>query len=89
MLKLTQYMLSVGGALLVSGAACGYFGARGIVHFVANAEQYDLTFRVLIRIVVVPHVLLLAGIGFVIYGCIMVVKGIAFEIQTNRRQAED
>jgi len=85
MLRLTQYFLRVGFLLLVAGAAAGTYGGMRLHQFLTESPIVGVpTTWQFAKWVVLPPVLITLGLGFLIFGVIMIGKGLHFHVSQAR-----
>ena len=79
MLTLTKYFYRVSALLLALGALFMVIGGRGILRFLDDTSAYrTMTVGQFAIHILLPHTLLLAGLGAAAFGVLMLVKGILF-----------
>ena len=81
-----KYFYRASAGLLTAGVLFGTAGVKGVMKFLDNTGSYRTmtTGQYALR-VLVPHIFLLTGIAFVVFGILMLVKGVLF----NREHADD
>ena len=85
MLQIAKYFYRSSVLLIAGGVLCLVLGLRGVMRFVEDIGIWDtMTVRQFAVSVLLPHVLLLAGLCCLVFGIVMLVRGILF----NREHAE-
>ncbi len=76
-MQLAKFYHLSGVGLLVAGFFLGYFGfSKMMLCLQATQVQSDLTVGQFARGLMLPHIMVLAGIGSVVFGLIMVIRGL-------------
>lgn len=77
--RLQRYFLNLGVFFVLGGFLAGLGGALRMLRFFREASDLSaVTVVELTAGVVIPHMFMLLGIGFLIYGAILFVKGLRF-----------
>lgn len=85
MLHMTKYFYRISALLLAAAVLCLAFGGRGFLRFLADTDAYKvMSVREFAVAVLLPHILLLAGICFAVFGGLMLVKGVLFGREHGR-----
>lgn len=88
MLELTRFFFRTGILLVVAGFCSGYVGGlRLYYYFNGSVVTGTPTTRQFVRWVVIPHVFVAIGVGLVIFGIILIGKGIHFHATHRNRAA--
>ncbi|MCK5850551.1 MAG: hypothetical protein KAH23_06510 [Kiritimatiellae bacterium] len=76
---MTKYFYKVSVVLLFLGVVCSGFGVRGIMIFLDDINVYrGMSVRVYVLSILLPHISLLAGIAFLGFGFLMLIRGVLF-----------
>jgi len=79
MTELGKYFYKVSAALLATGGVCGGVGIKGVIRFLNDIGVYrTMSVKQYALNILFPHILLLAGVAFIAFGILMLVKGIRF-----------
>lgn len=77
MSRLAKFYRLSGISLLVAGGILGYSGCSGLAAGVRVAQvTVQFTVYQFVRGMIIPHVMILAGVGFVAFGLIMLIRGL-------------
>jgi len=77
--KLQKYFLTVGLFFVIGGVLAGVGGALKMLRFFGEAgDLRQVTVVQLTWGVIIPHIFMLIGMGILIYGVILLVKGTTF-----------
>ena len=88
MLALTRYFLRTGILLVVAGVGSGLAGGVRLFYFLTASPVAGIpSTRQVLRWVVVPHIFLAIGLGLVIFGIILIGKGIHFHARQSGQSA--
>jgi hypothetical protein len=86
-MQLAKFYPLSGLGLLVIGFFSGYFGYYKMMHCLqATQAQSDLTVGQFARGLMLPHIMVLAGIGSVVFGLIMVIRGLTLDKRLSSRE---
>ena len=79
------YFIRTGIFFILGGSVSSIGGGIGVYRFLRrNPAVEEFTVRELARGLIVPHIFMLLGTGIVIYGAILIVKGIMFNVRMRR-----
>ena len=85
MLALTKYFLRTGILLVGGGLGVGWLGGARLYHFFTASPIAGVpTTRQFVKWVVIPHIFLALGIGLVIFGIILIGKGLHFHVSQSK-----
>jgi len=79
MLQLTKYFYRISALLTAVGVLCLAVGGRGVMRFLDDISVYrGMTVKQFAVAILLPHMLLLLGLGALAFGVLMLVKGLLF-----------
>jgi len=85
MLTLTKYFFRTGSLLVVAGAGAAAYGGARLHRFLTESPIVGVpTTWQFAKWVVLPPVLITLGLGFLIFGLIMIGKGLHFHVSQSR-----
>jgi hypothetical protein len=88
MLALTKYFLRTGLLLVVGGSAVGWWGGMRLHRLLTASPIVGVpTTWQFAKWVVMPPVFLTLGLGFCVFGLILIGKGFHFHIKRSRESA--
>ena len=85
MKQINKYMFSLGVTSLVGGLIACAIGYTGLVLYLENAsESSDVSVGQFARGMILPHMLSIIGLGAVVIGIVMVVRGVIFAVRFSK-----